>query len=180
MLRLARETLVQVLRTGQFPEPQEVPAVAARNGACFVTLTARGALRGCMGNVLALEPLYKSLIRNARDAALHDPRLDPVRLEELEQVRIEVTVLGELEDLNYRYPDELLSQLRCGEHGVVLRIGCRMATFLPQMWTPIPDKVTFLDRLCEKAGCEASAWRARESGVSVFCAEWFHEQEVAL
>jgi AmmeMemoRadiSam system protein A len=175
MLRLARETLARVLDGRQLPEPREVSPALAERGACFLTITRNGALRGCIGNVVALEPLYEAVMHNAREAAQHDSRFSPLQPNELEQVKIEITVLSKLEDLTYTSPEELLNQLQVGEHGVVLHIGCRVATFLPQMWKTIPDKADFLDRLSEKAGCSASAWRYEETGVAVFHGQFFAE-----
>ena len=44
-----------------------------------MTLTENGELRGCIGNILAQEPLYQAVVDNARNAATRDPRFQPVR-----------------------------------------------------------------------------------------------------
>jgi AmmeMemoRadiSam system protein A len=179
LLGLARETLTRVLHQRQAPEPGKVPPTLLAKGACFLTLTRGGTLRGCIGNVVALEPLYLAVIRNACDAAQHDPRFVPIQPNELDQLKIQITILAELEPLAYSSAANLLNQLRVGEHGVVLQIGCRAATFLPQVWKKYPTKVEFLDRLTEKAGCEAAAWQSEETAVSVFHAESFEEENLA-
>jgi AMMECR1 domain-containing protein len=50
-----------------------------------------------------------------------------------------------------------------------------MATFLPQVWEQLPDKVQFLDELAQKAGCKASAWRGKDATVSIYHVEAFEE-----
>ena len=115
---------------------------------------------------MAQESLYLALIRNVRDAAQHDLRFAPIQPQELDDLNIEVTVLNGLTLLEYRTPEELLAQLRPGEDGVVLQVGCRAATFLPQVWKLFPAKEDFMNRLSEKAGCEPTAWRGADTGVS--------------
>jgi AMMECR1 domain-containing protein len=58
---------------------------------------------------------------------------------------------------------------------VLLRIGARTATFLPQVWEQLPDKVKFLEHLSEKAGCRPSAWRGQDTSVSIYHVECFQE-----
>jgi AmmeMemoRadiSam system protein A len=124
---------------------------------------------------LPQEALYQAVIDNARNAAVRDPRFLPVRAEEVAQIKIEISVLTEPEPLAFSSPDDLLSKLHPHEDGVWLRIGSRMATFLPQVWAQIPRKEEFLDRLSEKAGCAPSAWRGKDTSVSIYHAECFEE-----
>jgi AmmeMemoRadiSam system protein A len=175
LLSLSRETLRRLFTSEPPLTPLEVPAAAEENGACFLTLRRGGELRGCIGNVVAQEPLYLALMRNLRDAAQHDSRFPPIQPQELGDLNIEVTVLSGLTVLEYQTPQELLAQLRPGDHGVVLQVGCRAATFLPQVWKMFPTKEEFMNRLSEKAGCEPGAWRCSDTGVSVFQAECFEE-----
>ena len=177
LLDLARQTLRRLLESEPPLAPLQVPPAVAENGACFLTLRRDGELRGCVGNVVAQEPLYLALIRNVRDAAQHDSRFHPIRLEELDALSIEVTVLNGLTPVEYRTPEELLAQLHPGEDGVVLQVGCRAATFLPQVWKMFPTKEEFMNRLSEKMGIEPAAWRA-DAGVSVFQAECFEEGDL--
>lgn len=102
-------------------------------------------------------------------AALEDFRFPPVRPEELSEIRIEVSYLTPLEPVEFDSPEELLSRLRPGVDGVVLRQGWRRATFLPQVWEQIPDPQEFLDHLCLKMGRPPrllAQWRDRGVGVS--------------
>lgn len=178
LLELARETLTRVTAGGSLPEvaTKAVPPKLREKKACFVTLTKGGALRGCIGHLTALEPLYEAVAENARNAALRDPRFPPVAPDELDQIKIEISVLTEPQPLAFSSPDDLLSKLHPNEDGVLLHIGPRTATFLPQVWAQVPDKVEFLNHLSQKAGCERSAWRGKDVSVSIYHVECFEEE----
>ena len=179
LLELARKTVREVVATGQLPNVNATmlaPKFTAKKG-CFVTLTERGALRGCIGHIVAQEPLIQAVVDNARNAALRDPRFPSVTADEVAQLEIEISVLTEPLPLFFSSPKDLLQKLQPGKDGVVLQIGGRSATYLPQVWEQIPDKVEFLNSLAEKAGCEASDWRGPGVAVSIYHVESFKESD---
>jgi len=177
LLELARKSLTSVATNGSLPEvsAKEVSPKLAETKACFVTLTKDGALRGCIGHILPQEALYKAVADNTQNAAVRDPRFSPVQREEVDKIKIEISVLTEPQPLRFTSPDDLLNKLRPNEDGVVLQIGPRGATFLPQVWAQIPGKVEFLNQLSLKAGCEPSAWRGKDTAVSIYHVESFEE-----
>ncbi|HWV99706.1 MAG TPA: AmmeMemoRadiSam system protein A [Candidatus Acidoferrum sp.] len=175
LLRLARQAVASAVANTAPPEVKDVVPRLTEKQACFVTLTAGGALRGCIGHLLPRLPLYQAVIESARNAALRDPRFPPVLLTEMDALRIEISVLTQPTAVSYNSPEDLLSKLLPGEHGVLLHIGPRLATFLPRVWAQIHDKVEFLDRLAEKAGCCPTAWRGKDATVSIYYAECFEE-----
>ena len=179
LLDLARTTLVHVATNGNLPEvsAKDVPPKLAETKACFVTLTENGALRGCIGHIFPQEPLYQAVVDNAQSAATRDWRFPPVQSDEVGKIKIEISVLTEPQPLRFNSPEDLLGKLQPYEDGVVLKIGSRGATFLPQVWEQIPDKVEFLNHLSEKAGCEPSAWKGRETSISIYHVEAFEESE---
>ena len=179
LLGLTRQTLKNTVGKENVPviAPDSFPAKFSEKKGCFVTLTARGRLRGCIGNILPLEPLDRAIADNAKNAALHDPRFDPVQPTELDQIEIEISVLTEPVRLFFDSPDALLGKLRPHRDGVVLKIGNKVATYLPQVWSQIPNKADFLDSLAEKAGCAASAWRSPGIEVFVYQVESFSEED---
>jgi AmmeMemoRadiSam system protein A len=70
----------------------------AEKRATFVTLKKknmpRGSnLRGCIGSILPYRPLIDDVIENAKSAAFGDPRFEPLRPEEFDEIEIEVSVL---------------------------------------------------------------------------------------
>ncbi len=176
LLKLARANLAGIASAGAAVTPElDLPPQLLEKRPCFVTLTKAGSLRGCMGNLLPRSELYNAVIENTRNAASRDPRFPPVEAAELDAIRIEITLLSEPRLLRFNSREELLDQLHPGEHGVLLQIGLRIATFLPQVWEQVPDKIEFLNRLAKKCGCAASAWRDKNANISVYHAEHFSE-----
>ena len=134
----------------------------------FVTLNEpNGQLRGCIGNIIPVANLMTSLWGRAQDAALNDPRFEPVTPEELEHLDVEISVLTPMKPING--PEDIV----IGKHGVVLRKMGRSAVFLPQVapeqgW----DVEQMLTHLSMKAGLAPQAWRSGAS-FQVFEAQVF-------
>ena len=126
--------------------------------ACFVTLTKRHLLRGCIGSLHAHQPLIQDVRHNARAAASHDPRFHPLMREELADTFIEISVLSPLQTMHCIDEDDLLEQLRPGIDGLILEHGQQRATFLPVVWDHMDDKREFLIQLKIKAGMKADFW----------------------
>jgi AmmeMemoRadiSam system protein B/AmmeMemoRadiSam system protein A len=181
LLDLARRTLTCAATNPELSgfevNGKDLPSRLAETRACFVTLTERGELRGCIGHILPQEPLYRAVVANARNAATRDPRFLPVQPGEADKIKIEISVLTEPEPLQFSSPEDLLSKLKPDEDGVLLQIGARGATFLPQVWEQLPDKVEFLNHLAQKAGCAPNDWRGRNVNVSLYHVEAFKEAE---
>jgi AmmeMemoRadiSam system protein A len=127
-------------------------------GACFVTLTQQGELRGCIGTLEAHRPLLSDVRANALAAAFRDPRFAPLSARELESTDVEVSLLSPLQALSFSCEAEALAQLRPGLDGVVLEFGARRGTFLPQVWEQLPEASDFMAQLRRKAGLPAGFW----------------------
>jgi AmmeMemoRadiSam system protein A len=177
LLDLARQTIKSVTAGGALPKPKAdtVPARLKEAKGCFVTFTEGGQLRGCIGNILPGDPLYEAVMENAQSAALRDFRFAPVTPDEVDKIHIEVSVLTEPQPLEFKSPEDLLAKLQPHQDGVVLKIGGHGATFLPQVWEQLPDKVQFLSHLSQKAGCAPSDWRGKDVSVSIYHVEAFEE-----
>jgi len=145
---------------------------------CFVTLTQRDQLRGCMGGLRAERPLYDEVQERTAQSALQDFRFPPVTPAEVPEIEIEISVLTEPQRLTYAKPEDLLHLLRPNVDGVVLAQGVRRATFLPQVWDRVPDPHQFLSMLCEKMGVPPSTWRRTKLGVETYEVEKFTESEM--
>ena len=177
LLRLARTSMEHSVR-GQDLPAVDLKALMPRlreHGASFVTLTVRGNLRGCIGSLEPSQPLAMDVREHAAAAALDDPRFEPVRPEELENINVEVSRLTVPRELEYGDASDLLEKLRPGIDGVVLRDEGRRATFLPQVWEKLPDKAAFLQHLCAKMGADPDAWRTRHLRVQTYQVEEFRE-----
>jgi AmmeMemoRadiSam system protein A len=113
----------------------------------------------------------------AQSAATRDPRFHPVRPDELKDVHVEISVLSVPKELRYDSPEDLLAKLRPGLDGVVLRVGSRQSTYLPQVWEQLPDKTDFMNHLAEKAGLAPDDWRQKDAAILIYQVEAFEEPE---
>ena len=52
----------------------------------------------------------------------------------------------------------MLARLRPGVDGLTLEHGAHRATFLPQVWTALPEPRAFVAELKRKAGLPADFW----------------------
>lgn len=180
LLELARRTVREAVASGDLPELDEsiVPATLTGKKGCFVTLTKKGELRGCIGNIFPAQPLFRAVMENARSAAIHDHRFSAVTPAELPELEYEISLLTQPSPLAFDSPEELLRQLRPHVDGVVLKVGGRSSTFLPQVWEHFADKEDFLDRLAMKSGGLPTDWRRPDATVLTYQVEAFCDAEV--
>jgi AmmeMemoRadiSam system protein B/AmmeMemoRadiSam system protein A len=156
LTRRARNAIAATLGLPQHDEPGH--EALARPGATFVTLQQGGELRGCVGSLEAVRSLGQDVRHNARAAAFHDPRFDPVAAHEVEGLRIEVSLVGAARPLDVRCEAEALRSLRPAVDGVILECRGRRATFLPQVWQQLERPADFLRALKHKAGLPRDFW----------------------
>ena len=155
--------LARAAIASQFGQNFSVNGEAAflqRPGATFITLKNNGRLRGCIGSLSVHRSLLDDIRANARAAAFKDPRFGPLRFEELNSIRIEVSLLSALQPMVFSDEADALSQLRPGIDGLVLECGDKRGTFLPQVWENLPEPRAFLGELKRKAGLAADFWDA--------------------
>ena len=146
LLGLARGTVEAAARGERPPELTNPGGALRERGAAFVTLRIGGELRGCIGHVQAVAPLWESVREMAEAAALRDSRFPPLRPAELPGLSIEISVLSPMTPIR---PD----QIRVGTHGLCVRRNGSAGLLLPQVaveWGWGPDE--FLRRTFEKAG----------------------------
>lgn len=171
LLALARAALRHHLGQGAEPEIPESGGLAAPRGA-FVTLFRRGELRGCIGRFDPDRSLARTVAAMAVAAASEDPRFPPLRPEEAADVSIRISAL------EARRPLGDVSELRVGEHGLLVKRGWHRGALLPVVaaehgW----DAPTFLKHACLKAGLPPDAWRDPGTLIEIFGAEEFGETE---
>lgn len=176
LVKLARSSIARQLGVFVPGNQEELDDPLLRQACgCFVTLKRSGRLRGCIGNLEPAGPLAEAVAHNAVSAALHDYRFQPLTAEELDKIHIDVSVLTSAVPLEYRDAADLLTKLCPGRDGVILQMGDRRATFLPQVWEQLPNPEHFLEHLCLKAGLEKTAWRTNHPQIFVYQAVSFAE-----
>lgn len=163
LIHLARGSIDYGLRHGQ-PLPvrcDDLPPAFAEPAATFTTLRLDDQLRGCCGALEATHPLAVDVARSAFQAAFQDPRFNPVRRDELDAIRLEISVLSPLESIVVTDEPDLLNQLKPGRDGLVIVADGRRATFLPKVWDTLPQPRQFLSALKAKCGLAEDYWSER-------------------
>jgi AmmeMemoRadiSam system protein A len=157
LFAIARDTLKWCVEggKGEFPfDGYTLTPVMKTNTATFVTLKIRGQLRGCIGSLAPVAPLYESVHDNAINAALRDPRFMPVRPDELKRIEVDVSILSPIRDI------PSIKEFKIGQHGIIMEKGRYRAVYLPEVATEQGWTVDeTLSSLSMKAGLPADAWR---------------------
>ena len=176
LLAHARSAIADALRL----EPHSAPerAFLQRPGASFVTLRRLGDLRGCIGSLQARRPLGADVRANAVAAAFNDPRFAPLSATEYSGIDIEVSLLSAATPLPVASEAELHAQLRAGVDGLIVELGERRSTFLPQVWDALPRSRDFVGELKRKAGLPREFWSA-ELRFARYTVEKFTEADLA-
>ncbi len=174
LLEIARQALTDAVNGRPLPdEPVDDPELQGHQGA-FVTLNERGQLRGCIGQFTANRPLYQVVRGMALAASLRDTRFRPVQPGELDDIKIEISVLSPMRRIS-----DPMKEVELGKHGIYIKRGWRTGTYLPQVATEHHmSKEEFLSSCAaHKAGLPPDAWKDPETEVYVYTAEVFGEGE---
>ncbi|HEX9163453.1 MAG TPA: AmmeMemoRadiSam system protein A [Thermoanaerobaculia bacterium] len=173
LLQIARESIAALL-DGKRPDLNGyvLDDDLRRPAGVFVTLNDRtGELRGCIGSIEPVAPLYESISRSAINAAFRDPRFYPVTKDELPSLHFEISVMGPIT------PVRDIAEIEVGRDGLIISRAPYAGLLLPQVATEYGwDRETFLSQTCVKAGLPSSAWRSGDARIERFSAEVFGEQ----
>jgi len=170
LIAVAREAVAAVA-AGREPAAPAPPSPELQDpGAAFVTLRRDGDLRGCIGHLAPGQPLWRSVQEMAAAAASRDDRFEPVPIDEVPDMRIEISVLS---------PRRRVAgpgDVRVGRDGLYVSRGTLSGLLLPQVapdhgWTA----EEFLSQTCRKAGLPLDAWRDPTTVIEAFTAEVFGE-----
>ena len=175
LLPIARAAISSALGCEQHANEQE--AWLQERGACFVTLTQQGELRGCIGTLEAHRSLLQDVKANAHAAAFRDPRFAPLAADELDKTSVEVSLLSAMTPMQFSGERDALTQLKPGIHGVVFEYGHHRSTFLPQVWEQLPNVVEFMAHLKYKAGLPPEFW-ADEVRLSCYTVSKWKESDM--
>ena len=156
LLPIARAAIARVLNVPHTAD--ETAPWLTEHGACFVTLTQDGELRGCIGSLQAHRPLLADVKSNAVAAALHDPRFAPLSRAELNITTVEISLLSTTQEMVVRDEADALAQLRPNVDGIIFEYGRYRSTFLPQVWEQLTQPRQFMAHLRRKAGLPDDFW----------------------
>jgi AmmeMemoRadiSam system protein A len=165
LLRVAHEAIVAAVEE-RAHSPAQAPAHLSAPRGVFTTLYRGDQLRGCVGYIIPIRPLFQAVAETAQAAAMHDTRFTPVERHELAEIHVSLSVLSPT------FPIEP-HQIEIGRHGLVIRRDGRRGLLLPQVATEHGwDTETFLEQTCCKAGLPANAWK-QGAEIEAFTAEIF-------
>lgn len=169
LLKIARDTIVYYVTN------QKVPAVASTSpglnlhSGCFVTIKQKGELRGCIGNFVSDQPLYQLVQEMAVSAATRDPRFYPMKVDDLADFTLDISVLSPLAKA------ASVEEITVGVHGIYIVKGSYRGVLLPQVATEYGwNRDQFLQHTCIKAGLPQDAWQG-ECDIYIFSAQVFGE-----
>jgi hypothetical protein len=173
LMDIARKSVETSVRGRQkYDPPAPASDALAHERGAFVTLHKHGDLRGCIGYVAPVKPLYLTVCDVARAAALNDPRFSPVGAGELASLEYEISVLSPMR----RVLD--VKEIQVGVHGLLIRQGGTEGLLLPQVPTEQHwDRATFLEQVCYKAGLPPGAWKDPGADLFRFTALVFGEKK---
>lgn len=127
---LARTTLEHFIKKGKAIDvPDYLPAeMLNRKAGVFVSIKKHGMLRGCIGTISPVtNSIAEEIIQNAISAGTRDPRFNPVKDYELNDLIYSVDVLGEPEPVNS------IEELDVKRYGVIVTSGYRRGILLPDL-----------------------------------------------
>jgi AmmeMemoRadiSam system protein A len=169
LLGIARQSLEAAVRNGPTPKFGKLTDTLGSKTGAFVTLKKQGQLRGCIGYLEPVKPLYLTVAEMAVSAGTGDPRFYPVREDELEDIEIEISVLSPLKEICG------VSEIQVGRDGIYVVKEFRSGVLLPQVAAEYGwDSQTFLEQTCLKAGLPNDAWQ-KGAKIYTFTAEVFGE-----
>lgn len=171
LLQLAHRSIEAALQGRELDLMPPSPHLGEMRGA-FTTLHLDGRLRGCIGYVVPMHPLYRTVAETAQSAAFDDPRFPPVTPEEAPHLIVEISVLSPLRAIR---PEEVVT----GVHGLIVTKGGRRGLLLPQV--PLEwnwNRETFLSQTCLKAGLPPDAWM-QDVDLQSFTADVFGDEAPA-
>lgn len=167
ILSYVRELLRARLTGGPEPKLDLPKEFLDRKRGIFVTLKKKGALRGCIGQILGSSPFRESIRHMALAAAFEDPRFPPLSLDELEGLEVHVSLLTEPKPVNS------FKDIRLGTDGIIVSRDWKKGVYLPEVATETgwDQRAFFTSCALEKAGIEES--ELGEAKIEVFQTEGF-------
>jgi AmmeMemoRadiSam system protein A len=169
LLRLAHESILSALERREIPLDPPTGQLAQPRGA-FTSLYLRGELRGCVGYVLPVSPVYRAVADTARAAAFEDTRFRPVTLQEARDLEIELSILSPPQPIS-------ADAIEIGRHGLLITLAGHRGLLLPQVPTEHNwDRTSFLEQTCRKAGLPLDAWQ-KGATLEAFTAEIFGDKD---
>jgi len=144
----------------------------------FVTLKIKGELRGCIGHPLPVAPLIEVVRDLSIASATEDYRFQPISLDELGELQIEISILTVPEELKLKDRRDALKHIKVGRDGLIIELDYNKGLLLPQVaveeeW----DAKQFLEHTCWKASIPEDSWLDKGAKIFTFQSIIFAEDK---
>jgi len=170
LLKVAHAAIESALTGQKISLDPPSPHLAELRGA-FTTIYVRGELRGCVGYVLPVHSVFRTVAETARSAAFEDTRFPPVTDAEAAELEVSLSILSPTQAIR-------AEEVEIGKHGLLISQHGRRGLLLPQV--PVEhgwDRLTFLEQTCRKAGLPMDAWQ-HGATLEAFTAEVFGDKDL--
>jgi len=178
LVKTARKAVTEFLSNGdRMKLESDLEEKFSFNSGVFVTLNNPDGLRGCIGFPIPEKKLSHAIIEGAIAAATEDPRFPSVKINELNDIVFEVTVLTPPVEIDVSDPMEYLKKIKVGRDGLIIRHSFSSGLLLPQV--PVEygwDVEEFLQHTCEKAGLARDTWKNESVKIEKFEGIIFKEE----
>lgn len=166
LVRLARETLEKYFE-GSTPEISDrLKRKYSDKAGIFVTLFHFKEQRGCIGFAEPMFPIWEGVVNASLGAAFNDPRHMPLSREELEECKIEVSIIEK------PTPVKSIDEIEIGKHGLIVQKEHRTGLVLPEILTEYQTNAReALEMACRNAGLPQDCWKEKETLVLKFTTE---------
>jgi uncharacterized protein (TIGR00296 family) len=177
LIKLARKAVSAYFKGREIDVEDDIKKEFGEDSGVFVSLYLGEDLIGCIGIPRPIMALYKAVIQSAKGAAFEDPRFPPLREDQFDDLRVEISVLTEPEDIEVKDPTEYPDKIEIGKDGLMIKDEFGSGLLLPQVavewkW----DAKEFLNQTCRKAGLEPDCWCNNKRNVYKFQAQVFAEE----
>ncbi len=171
LMRLARAAVLRRMNglVSEFVDDSLLTGALVGKRGVVVSIFSDTVLKGSMGYVMPILPLWKAVTGSAINAAFHDQRFSPLTRQEVDSSKIEISVLTAPAHIRG------IAGFVPGVAGLLMRKGFRQAVLLPQGaarngW----DVSGVLAYLSRSVGLAPGDWERADS-LEAFQAESFHE-----
>lgn len=171
LLSIARQSIQRFLKEKVLIKIENSDAELNSKLGAFVTLFKKKKLRGCIGHITNDLPLHEVIALMALQAAIGDNRFEPVTLDELPEIEIEISILSLFKQI------ESINEINIGYDGVLLKKGEIRGIFLPEVAIKMGwNRTQFLSHLCTKVGLATNSWK-KDTRLYTFQTEVFFESD---
>ena len=159
ILEIARESIISYVKTGKRGKlivPKSSGILNEKTGV-FVSIYVNKKLRGCIGG-FAQEKTLNELIQRMSVSAACDKRFKNIKKDDLEQMKLEISVLTPLTKI------DSIDEIKLGKHGILIQQEFYSGTLLPQVATKNNWSLEQFLGHCsrDKAGLAWDGWKTAD------------------